>query len=55
MLKCLAAQFEPIMIALSGTRIIMLEEAAFNKEYAGKNWNHGAVVEIVLRKADGSL
>jgi hypothetical protein len=32
-----------------------LNEYEYNTEFAGRNWNAGEIVEIVLRKKDGSL
>ncbi|KAL1410643.1 hypothetical protein Q8F55_004662 [Vanrija albida] len=51
-LKAVAAQTKRIMrdrFMLVGT----LEEAAHNRVFAGRNWNHGQSIELVLRRADG--
>ncbi|CAK9787245.1 unnamed protein product [Cutaneotrichosporon oleaginosum] len=49
-----AAQVRKIMAArymLIGT----LEEAAYNGVFAGRNWNHGQTVELVLRRPNGQF
>lgn len=30
-----------------------LEEAEFNRVFAGRNWNHGQSIELVLRGPSG--
>lgn len=52
MLKMLAAQVSRIMKS-RGMRVNSFEEYPYNKVFAGRNWNHGEVVELVLRKPDG--
>ncbi|GAA6024605.1 hypothetical protein JCM11491_006043 [Sporobolomyces phaffii] len=55
LLKCLAAQFKPVMKAW-GFAINSLVEYEPNPVFAGRNWNAGEVVEIVLRrKSDGTF
>ncbi|KAK4057180.1 hypothetical protein OIO90_001675 [Microbotryomycetes sp. JL221] len=54
MLQALAAQFKPIMKEW-GFAINSLREAEWNPQFAGRNWNAGEVVEIVLRRPDGSF
>ncbi|WOO85267.1 DNA-dependent metalloprotease WSS1 [Vanrija pseudolonga] len=51
-LKAVAAQTKRIFrdrFMLVGT----LEEAGYNRVFAGRNWNHGQSIELVLRRADG--
>ncbi|KAL7424765.1 hypothetical protein Q5752_000449 [Cryptotrichosporon argae] len=53
-LKAVAAQMKKIMeqrFMLVGT----LEEAAFNRVFAGRNWNHGQSIELVLRRPGGQF
>ncbi|KAM0789283.1 hypothetical protein ACM66B_000123 [Microbotryomycetes sp. NB124-2] len=54
MLEALAAQFKPVMKE-RGFAINSLVEAEWNPQYAGRNWNAGEVVEIVLRRPDKSF
>ncbi|KAK4051344.1 hypothetical protein OIV83_002828 [Microbotryomycetes sp. JL201] len=54
MLEALAAQFKPVMKD-RGFAINSLVEAEWNPQFAGRNWNAGEVVEIVLRRPDGSF
>ncbi|EIW72788.1 hypothetical protein TREMEDRAFT_58958 [Tremella mesenterica DSM 1558] len=52
MLKAVAAQMNKIMknrFMFVGT----LEEAEYNRVFAGRNWNHGQTIELVLRGASG--
>ncbi|GAA5966782.1 hypothetical protein JCM21900_005112 [Sporobolomyces salmonicolor] len=53
-LKALAAQFKPIMKEW-GFGVNSLVEYEHNREFAGRNWNAGEVIEIVLRRTDGSF
>ncbi|GAA5827946.1 hypothetical protein JCM5353_007753 [Sporobolomyces roseus] len=54
LLKCLAAQFKPIMKEW-GFGVNSLVEYEPNPEFAGRNWNAGEIIEIVLRRRDGSF
>ncbi|GAA5862523.1 hypothetical protein JCM3774_001047 [Rhodotorula dairenensis] len=53
-LEALAAQFKPIMKEW-GFGVNSLVEYEWNPTFAGRNWNAGEVVEIVLRRRDGSF
>ncbi|GAA5963921.1 hypothetical protein JCM8115_002758 [Rhodotorula mucilaginosa] len=53
-LEALAAQFKPIMKEW-GFGVNSLVEYEWNTTFAGRNWNAGEVVEIVLRRRDGSF
>ncbi|KIM33246.1 hypothetical protein M408DRAFT_326031 [Serendipita vermifera MAFF 305830] len=53
-LKALAAQVRPIM-KKHGLEITSFEEYEHNSVFLGRNWNNGEVVEIVLRRGDGSF
>lgn len=50
----LAAQVQPVM-KKHGFQINSLEEFEWNREFAGRNWNNGEIVELVLRRQDGSF
>ncbi|EPQ31430.1 uncharacterized protein PFL1_00765 [Pseudozyma flocculosa PF-1] len=50
----LAAQVKPVM-KNHGFQINSLEEFEWNREFAGRNWNAGENVELVLRRQDGSF
>lgn len=50
----LAAQVQPVMKA-HGFQINSLEEYEWNREFAGRNWNNGETVELILRRRDGSF
>ncbi|KAJ1023235.1 hypothetical protein NDA16_003388 [Ustilago loliicola] len=50
----LAAQVQPVM-KKHGFQINSLEEFEWNREFAGRNWNNGETVELVLRRQDGSF
>lgn len=50
----LAAQVQPLM-KKHGFQINSLEEFQWNREFAGRNWNNGETVELVLRRQDGSF
>ncbi|KAG9225067.1 hypothetical protein CCMSSC00406_0008769 [Pleurotus cornucopiae] len=54
LLRALAAQVRPVMKS-HGFEINSLEEYEFNKVFAGRNWNNGETVELVLRGADGAF
>ncbi|ORX36008.1 WLM domain-domain-containing protein [Kockovaella imperatae] len=51
-LKAVAAQMKKVM-QHRYMFIHTLEEAAFNRVFAGRNWNHGQSVELVLRGPSG--
>ncbi|CDR99721.1 uncharacterized protein SPSC_05284 [Sporisorium scitamineum] len=53
-LQQLAAQVQPVM-RKHGFQINSLEEFEWNCEFAGRNWNNGETVELVLRRQDGSF
>ncbi|KAJ7475808.1 WLM domain-containing protein [Mycena latifolia] len=53
-LRALAAQVRPIMKA-HGFVVNSLEEYEYNRVFAGRNWNNGETVELVLRRPDGSF
>ncbi|EST04655.1 hypothetical protein PSEUBRA_006415 [Kalmanozyma brasiliensis GHG001] len=53
-LQQLAAQVQPVM-KKHGFAINSLEEFEWNREFAGRNWNNGETVELVLRRQDGSF
>ncbi|KDQ57192.1 hypothetical protein JAAARDRAFT_35796 [Jaapia argillacea MUCL 33604] len=52
LLRALAAQVRPIMKA-HGFAVNSFEEYEYNPVFAGRNWNNGEVVELVLRRANG--
>ncbi|TFK47837.1 WLM-domain-containing protein [Heliocybe sulcata] len=54
LLRALAAQVRPIMKA-HGFVVNSLEEYEYNRVFAGRNWEAGETVELVLRRADGSF
>lgn len=54
LLRALAAQVRPIMKA-HGFVVNSLEEYEYNDVFAGRNWNNGETVELVLRRRDGSF
>ncbi|ORY23213.1 WLM domain-domain-containing protein [Naematelia encephala] len=51
-LKAVAAQMKKIM-EQRFMFVHTLEEAAFNRVFAGRNWNHGQSIELVLRGPSG--
>ncbi|KAJ7035005.1 WLM domain-containing protein [Mycena alexandri] len=53
-IRALAAQVRPIMKA-HGFVVNSLEEYEYNLVFAGRNWNHGETVELVLRRPNGSF
>ncbi|ESK91831.1 wlm domain containing protein [Moniliophthora roreri MCA 2997] len=53
-LRALAAQVRPLMKA-HGFVINSLEEYEYNSVFAGRNWNNGETVELVLRRPGGSF
>lgn len=52
-LQQLAAMVRPLMRA-EGFHVNSLEEYEWNREFAGRNWNNGEVVELVLTTKDGA-
>ncbi|KDR76338.1 hypothetical protein GALMADRAFT_476977 [Galerina marginata CBS 339.88] len=54
LLRALAAQVRPIMKA-HGFAVNSFEEYEYNQVFAGRNWNSGETVELVLRRSDGSF
>ncbi|KAI0367791.1 WLM-domain-containing protein [Pilatotrama ljubarskyi] len=54
LLRALAAQVRPIMKA-EGFVVNSFEEYEHNKVFAGRNWNNGEVVELVLRGSNGAF
>ncbi|KAJ7170646.1 WLM domain-containing protein [Mycena crocata] len=53
-LRALAAQVRPVMKA-HGFTVNSLEEYEHNMVFAGRNWNHGETVELVLRRPNGTF
>ncbi|KAF5382042.1 hypothetical protein D9615_004326 [Tricholomella constricta] len=51
LLRALAAQVRPIMKS-HGFSVNSLEEYEHNNVFAGRNWNAGETVELVLRRSD---
>ncbi|TFK28098.1 WLM-domain-containing protein [Coprinopsis marcescibilis] len=54
LLRALVAQVKPIM-KKHGFSVNSLEEYEYNRVFAGRNWNHGETVEIVLRRPGGDI
>ncbi|KAI1796841.1 WLM-domain-containing protein [Ganoderma leucocontextum] len=54
LLRALAAQVRPIMKA-EGFVVNSFEEYEHNQVFAGRNWNNGETVELVLRGAHGGF
>ncbi|KAI0635959.1 WLM-domain-containing protein [Trametes polyzona] len=54
LLRALAAQVRPIMKA-EGFVVNSFEEYEHNKVFAGRNWNNGEVIELVLRNGNGDF
>ncbi|RXW21045.1 hypothetical protein EST38_g4815 [Candolleomyces aberdarensis] len=54
LLRALAAQVKPIMKS-HGFVVNSLEEYEYNQVFAGRNWNHGETVELVLRRPGGEF
>ncbi|KAI0065092.1 WLM-domain-containing protein [Artomyces pyxidatus] len=54
LLRALAAQVKPVMKA-NGFAVNSLEEYEYNNVFAGRNWNNGEVVELVLRRPNGGF
>ncbi|KAK7690690.1 hypothetical protein QCA50_005789 [Cerrena zonata] len=53
LLRALAAQVKPVMRA-HGFVVNSFEEYEYNTVFAGRNWNNGETVELVLRNPSGS-
>ncbi|EAU85321.2 hypothetical protein CC1G_07591 [Coprinopsis cinerea okayama7 len=53
-LRALAAQVRPVMKS-HGFVINSFEEYEYNSVFAGRNWNNGETVEIVLRRPGGDF
>ncbi|KAJ3987964.1 WLM domain-containing protein [Lentinula detonsa] len=53
-LRALAAQVRPVMKAHAFT-VNSLEEYEHNAVFAGRNWNNGETIELVLRRPSGSF
>ncbi|KAH7913205.1 WLM domain-containing protein [Hygrophoropsis aurantiaca] len=54
LMRALAAQVKPIMAA-HGFAVNSFEEYEYNRVFAGRNWNNGETIELVLRSASGML
>ncbi|KIM84879.1 hypothetical protein PILCRDRAFT_817694 [Piloderma croceum F 1598] len=54
LIRALAAQVKPVM-KTHGFTVNSLEEYEYNKVFAGRNWNNGETVELVLRSVSGSF
>ncbi|KAK0485190.1 WLM domain-containing protein [Armillaria novae-zelandiae] len=54
LLRALAAQVRPVMKA-HGFVVNSFEEYEHNNVFAGRNWNNGETVELVLRRPGGSF
>ncbi|KAI0719312.1 WLM-domain-containing protein [Cerioporus squamosus] len=54
LLRALAAQVRPIMKA-QGFTVNSFEEYEHNQVFAGRNWNNGETIELVLRGAGGNF
>lgn len=52
-LQQLSAMVQPLMRE-EGFHVNSLEEYEWNREFAGRNWNNGEVVELVLTTRDGT-
>ncbi|KAJ7593048.1 WLM domain-containing protein [Mycena floridula] len=53
-LRALAAQVRPVM-KKHGFTVNSLEEYEFNSVFAGRNWNNGETIELVLRYRSGDF
>lgn len=51
-MRAIAAQVVPIMKA-HGMGLNSFNEYEWNSEFAGRNWNGGEIIELVLRRKDG--
>ncbi|TIB68672.1 WLM-domain-containing protein [Wallemia mellicola] len=54
LLRSLAAQVRPVMKS-EGLKVNSFEEYEFNQVFAGRNWNAGDIVELVLRRPNGQF
>ncbi|KAG1844051.1 WLM-domain-containing protein [Suillus subalutaceus] len=54
LMRALAAQVRPVMKA-HGFTVNSLEEYEYNRVFAGRNWNNGETIELVLKSASGSF
>ncbi|KJA19444.1 hypothetical protein HYPSUDRAFT_204506 [Hypholoma sublateritium FD-334 SS-4] len=54
LLRALAAQVRPVMKA-HGFSVNSFEEYEYNQVFAGRNWNSGETVELVVRRQDGTI
>lgn len=54
LMRALSAQVKPIMKA-HGFTVNSLEEYEYNRVFAGRNWNNGETIELVLKSASGSF
>ncbi|KAL5526885.1 hypothetical protein ACEPAF_8612 [Sanghuangporus sanghuang] len=54
LLRALAAQIRPVMKS-HGFAVNSFEEYEYNRVFAGRNWNNGETIELVLRRADGTF
>ncbi|KAI0034741.1 WLM domain-containing protein [Vararia minispora EC-137] len=52
LLRALAAQVKPVMKS-HGFAVNSFEEYEYNRVFAGRNWNNGETIELVLRRANG--
>ncbi|MBW0468724.1 hypothetical protein O181_008439 [Austropuccinia psidii MF-1] len=51
-MRAIAAQVRPIMKS-HGMGLNSFNEYRWNSEFAGRNWNGGEIIELVLRRRDG--
>ncbi|KAJ3530423.1 hypothetical protein NMY22_g8574 [Coprinellus aureogranulatus] len=54
LLRALAAQVKPVMKS-HGFTVNSFEEYEYNSVFAGRNWNNGETVELVLRRPGGEF
>ncbi|KAG1805055.1 WLM domain-containing protein [Suillus plorans] len=54
LMRALSAQVKPLMKA-HGFTVNSLEEYEYNRVFAGRNWNNGETIELVLKSASGSF
>ncbi|OAX43141.1 WLM-domain-containing protein [Rhizopogon vinicolor AM-OR11-026] len=54
LIRALAAQVKPVMKA-HGFTVNSLEEYEYNRVFAGRNWNNGETIELVLKSGSGSF
>ncbi|TEB33376.1 WLM-domain-containing protein [Coprinellus micaceus] len=54
LLRALAAQVKPVMKS-HGFSVNSFEEYEYNAVFAGRNWNNGETVELVLRRPGGEF